>query len=627
MSLILTSNEGSELDSANNSGAFTAFAYQNRLLNTLRIPADSEIAVQSVKINRPQEILANSANSRFGHFFGPNLAKNATNLEDTTMPIFRGEIAGLEESDGNPKAFNIDGFAKAVETGFKNQTWHPSMVTSSVVGGIDVIDRSVTVDTVYDPADATKWLGYDWQFTQTAAANTNKTADFKFVDISQDLTNQGTAIGTTVSTTSETGFQVQARSRPISQNNGSCIIDFNGANASSDNNTWIAGLSRINTQKTNGTTIPNKYFTHDTPQFTTCGGKCYCDIAVVRDATDGLLRVFQSSTKGNAGIKFMSEVIYYGSWNANFATQYDIQTNAKKYQKVEFVLDNEHILIWLVNDVGAKTLLADYGTLQAAGAIKNQCLNPTNCAKWAMYPVMATRVKSSGVSSSMVLESLTHYPAYPEYNAAEYHKWDWWGSCENGGGILLNSATKLENRPWNRSDTATLLAPLVLNVAKGMKDYEHQVITQKLGPEGSEAAISTKGFESAELYGFKNFPSSEKGTGTDLITNIQSASVPTENGNTQSLFVRLNNFTQQSMNARMGTISNIVAHLPRFDTAGRDTGPMYFEPSERTYLDLNNPSEMVVNDFDVDFVYENERQARNLVGKTVVMFHIRKKLA
>tara|TARA_R110000803_G_scaffold17901_4_gene48123 strand:+ start:135 stop:1106 length:972 start_codon:yes stop_codon:yes gene_type:complete len=323
----------------------------------------------------------------------------------------------------------------------------------------------------------------------------------------------------------------------------------------------------------------------------------------------------------------MKEVIYYGAWNANFNTQYDIAENTKKYHKVEFVLDNEHLLIFLINDVGAKTLLCDYGTLQAAGAVKNQCLNPTNCAKWAMYPVMATRKPATGASNAMTLDSLTHYPAYPKYDAAQYHKWDWWGSCEHGGGILLNAATKLENRPWNNANEATLLAPLILNAAKGMKDYEHQVITQKLGPVGSEAAISTKGFESAELYGFRNFPSSEKGTGTDLITNIQSASIPTENGNTMSLFVRLNNFTQQSMNARMGTISNIVAHLPRFDTAGNDNGPLYFEPSERTYLDLNNPNEMVINDFDVDFVYENERQARNLVGKTVVMFHIRKKLA
>jgi len=75
----------------------------------------------------------------------------------------------------------------------------------------------------------------------------------------------------------------------------------------------------------------------------------------------------------------------------------------------------------------------------------------------------------------------------------------------------------------------------------------------------------------------------------------------------------------------MGTQSKIVAHLPRFDVSGNDTGGLYFEPSEKTYIDLNNPTDVYLNSFDVDYCYENEQLCKALVGKTITVFHIRQK--
>jgi len=91
-----------------------------------------------------------------------------------------------------------------------------------------------------------------------------------------------------------------------------------------------------------------------------------------------------------------------------------------------------------------------------------------------------------------------------------------------------------------------------------------------------------------------------------------------------SLFVRLNNFGLNSYNAGTGSISKILYSLPRFTNSGESSGNgLFFEPSQRVYLPLNNPAPLVVNEFSIDFVNENETLATDLSGKSNVMLHIR----
>ena len=80
------------------------------------------------------------------------------------------------------------------------------------------------------------------------------------------------------------------------------------------------------------------------------------------------------------------------------------------------------------------------------------------------------------------------------------------------------------------------------------------------------------------------------------------------------------------MNARQGTGSKIIAHLPRFDNSGKDVGGLYFEPHTPTYLSLGNSEDLLINSFDIDFVYDNETLCTALSGKTIVCLHIRDKL-
>ena len=94
---------------------------------------------------------------------------------------------------------------------------------------------------------------------------------------------------------------------------------------------------------------------------------------------------------------------------------------------------------------------------------------------------------------------------------------------------------------------------------------------------------------------------------------------------TASMFIRFHAGQQQSYNANTGSISKIVYACPRFDINGSVDGPLYYEPNERVYIDLNNPSALTLTNMAIDIVDVNEQLIPNLDGQTQINFHIRKK--
>ena len=93
----------------------------------------------------------------------------------------------------------------------------------------------------------------------------------------------------------------------------------------------------------------------------------------------------------------------------------------------------------------------------------------------------------------------------------------------------------------------------------------------------------------------------------------------------ESVFIRLNSLTQRSTNGATGNESKIIYHCPRFDNSGNETGGLFFEPGEKTYLDLRNAQDIQVSDFSIDIIDKRERYAKSVVGSTIVCLHIRSK--
>ncbi len=88
-------------------------------------------------------------------------------------------------------------------------------------------------------------------------------------------------------------------------------------------------------------------------------------------------------------------------------------------------------------------------------------------------------------------------------------------------------------------------------------------------------------------------------------------------------FVRVKNLTHQTFTMANKAFSKILYCIPRFDSTGSDTGNLFFEASEKTYVKLNNTTVRNIISLDIDLVNSLEKIATNYVGQTVVIFHIR----
>lgn len=91
-----------------------------------------------------------------------------------------------------------------------------------------------------------------------------------------------------------------------------------------------------------------------------------------------------------------------------------------------------------------------------------------------------------------------------------------------------------------------------------------------------------------------------------------------------SSFIRIPNLTHKSFNGAQSGISKILYQLPQFSNDGRQFGPLYFEANEKTYVKLNNPAPMILNHLQIQIVDSQERELNSLVGDTQIVFHVRK---
>jgi len=633
MSLVITSNIGQENNTAA-SNAFKPYSYQNRLLNTMKIPPNSEIALQSAKINKNGLFVLDRTNSGFCHYFGrPVEDLFFDNIDNSTSSPFRAVIgAGEAFRAGDVKnEVNIDDMVGEIQKGINEAAFHPSLI-------VDNSNTNVAISSKYDSSSQV-FEGFKFVATQQTAKTNLSAAGVTWTSLNangDDTRYAFTQLNGKVTSTTDRGFYVQSRQYPISQNNGTCVFNFSEANTAGGN--WMCGLSRINVRRDNpdgSYDYMPSYFVEPAAnsalrQGVTVGGQNrFFDVAVVRYGNE--LRVFQSGSRtqlGQDGI-WCNAVTYFGAHNASFGTVYDINTNSDNYTKVRFTLTNEELKIELGTDANAYTLLCDYTTLRAGGAVKNECLNPINSCKWAMYPVCAVG-GTVAAGRGITLAGIDHYSNYPLFNEALYFKHDYWGSLQRYNQTVFGLS--IEMRDWNNFSRTTsshgagaigLLPPQGVNASGGMAGYDSLIITARSNAYGNEI---TSLCNTQATLGFVGDPVSRPLTPpNNLVTTNESSTTPLLISNI-SLFIRLNNFTQNTINARQGTTSKIIAHLPRFDNSGNETGGLYFEPHDRVYVALNNPQELLINSFDVDIVYENETFCKALTGKTVVCFHIRQRM-
>ena len=236
---------------------------------------------------------------------------------------------------------------------------------------------------------------------------------------------------------------------------------------------------------------------------------------------------------------------------------------------------------------------------------------PINQAQWCLHPVFQIGHSEDNASGKIEFHTyegidITGYDPTTKYKGGWYETMELIGRdqlCEN-----------VESRIFNQTYDATPYAQDNTNASGGV-DGSHVLILQE-----SDVYEPSYRANAMDLLGF-NRDVVDTPTVVGSQSTFESIKIPTLINN-MSLFVRLNNLGQNVLNAFTGNRSKIIAHLTKLET---ETGIVSYEPNNFVWLDLDNPADINLTDFDISINYINEQYARTLVGDSIVCLYFREK--
>ena len=465
---------------------------------------------------------------------------------------------------------------------------------------------------------------------------------------------------------------------PISTFGGVCEFQIGGCTLQNiragvvDNRTcrFMCGLSRVSTTSSGNAARrpapPNFFFQAGAAQVGSFppgpsqGGLLawianYFDYAVCVDG-GGFLRVIQCSqtqnvpTGANGGglqnDSARTQNIDYtqgGTAGAPFNTPYVFSDlsgftaltgagNASNFTAVNFKVEGEVVTIQMRNAGGLVPLI----TFNAgAGAVN---IKPAQQTCWNMQPIMlmnlAKQRPGAAQASARVIGDynikLNSYEQVPDVNNTFGNNIHVPSTSPSYYNALLSQENGVSGL-YHRIERAVDSVLPYSDINRGLGVYLGNRPVVILAEDG--VYTPSQGANSRDLLGFNGFPAAlqtlppwvaDAFDGTRITTQRLGSGVIPAGVSTKSLFIRIDNLTQETINAGNGNMSRIIAHLPISDNL-KDAGKIFYEPNSLTYLDLKNVEPMRVNFLDASVVYADERVCRSLVGSSVIVIHIREK--
>ncbi len=623
MSLLITSNSPAR-DNFNSGdaqqGLNKSYSYQNNLQDTFKIPKNSEIAVQSVKLNRSGNITLDSGNSVYAFYFGEELGTfNANNEEidqsmTTSTPwqksIVETEVfTGEDEEFGNDAAVtsvnitdNVNGIARRFQANLNRNLWHPMLLQNAST----TINPGAKV-TPQRNGSGLDWLGWNIQVSNngssTNASNISASwlgngynGDGEGADYSYDPKSGAlTAPANNFSPCVGTQF-------PLSLANGSFSIELLKKSGIYQR----YGLTRA----TNGSRagdfngVPS-YFDDEE------GGNFY-DYSVEIENNGAIKVYYAGAVDTDTGELSMINLNYGATKNAS--------TLNIKY--IRFVIKNEQVSIIIENASGVATVLTDGTSATSASNLK-----PVNMVTRFLYPKVDLEAGETCLINEFFGVNIANHQyanggLYDEdgdfeENQPNYAFHDFYNYLLDWAGVSGNLYAQVLDCEREKQVDKRFLVGLNTN---GQCDYKITFLTAPDSRYENTNRCNTQfllGFPNRSLVNVANTTSAT----TPFTKTFISDSAPEIQG-TQSLFVRLKNMTFESVNLAKSAKSKILYHLPAFSGNGTRVGALFFEPSERVYLKLNNTEDLYLSTIEIDIVYSDETLAECLQGKTTVCLHI-----
>jgi len=607
MSLVIASNEIS--GTTIKAGQFqSAFSWSNHMNQPIKLKPNSEVAVQSLKVNKDGTISINPS-TIFYIYYGVKLADGSITLDNTTSAIHVSDlgVSGAEE-------VSVEELAEKITTGLNKALPNPETFG---LAECEVIRNT----------EGTDFKGFSFKFTsRTTGASLNNIPQTwnsifqKYIGTGTGLTfnsagNTLTPIANYSERNGKAFYNIAiGEDTPLALNHGEYIVDLANAGGCA----WGVGLRRCVGVK--GDTYPDIY---DATISDLGYDQHYADFCVyaVQDKIGGVgqnfkIRAYHSTYSASRVLNTdeplsMREVDYTGA--EDFDDIYNWSTNASTITKIKFQVRNEIVKVSLLDGEGGDFTLLETGDKGAKyNPVRDTCRN--------LYP-MAFCTQNASNNRFLTVDKwsgreITNF----NYSSPEN---DWWAYLTQND-LERREAIPVETRPFMNSDNAITHTYKGINASGVMADYDYVMI---LRPEPRLYTDSARA-KADELFGFPRVVvldnATKSGSNLEISTYLSSASPIIKS--TTSLFVRLNNLPVKSFNAGQSRRSQIVYSAPRFSTGtDQSVGALFYECPEKTYIALDNPNELSLNTIDIDIVNENETLASDLLGKSVCVLHFREK--
>jgi hypothetical protein len=673
MSLVVCSNNKDETNLYDRNSLDQApYRFRNHLTNPVILPPNSEVAVQSVKINK-DSLIQTSPSDIWFQYFGERLDTSADpNKVDrsTSNPIMCSLLDLNRET--KPLYLNLTDYIQRLTDGMRRGMPHPDIdmtTTDGVASGtfaevvrtgghssaefnnirMNFAMLSSAGNGVYDP-DSPGDIGLastDWKFLTDAYSQARTMS----VVLDAGDNNKMKVSCTADSIAGGGNNNVCWLNRnPVSHLGGVFEIDLTGlhsggANAESINIPFAIGLSRgtgnefgqvAYLDRTAGDLSKNPHF-YD---FVVYGEQ-------IRAGGEFFLRVGHSvlnpleDTRETARPISMEEIIYYDNndgsafsgltpWRAGDVVQagtegYNLSRNWAKFDRLRFIIDGEEVRVEMESSQGGANgaVVADTPVIltsytEATENLSGQPINypkPAGQTCWNLYP----KVMIAGNGRSITIDkydgrAMTYQGTSTDADSVDS---SWYVRMVKEGDIRL--CMELDTRyMYLMTDADNDYRPVPADDSDAfMENYHYVVILGNGEPhytDTSRANLQARlGHSRAVLTGTTG---ATQVYNSDLIPNLMDRS---------SLFIRLDNFTQTTFNSGTGRPSKILYQVPRFDSSNRETGlALYYEPHQRTYIKLNNTDEIALNEIHLSLCDNLERLAdRGITGKTIVCLHFK----
>ena len=605
MSLIITSNTPSKEVGESSVGINRPFSYVNNLNDTLKIPANAKVAVQSIKINKDSRFNISSINNKFSFFYGELLDENFNNANNSEINSFAVSTSLLNPKDSSDDTFQVtpEDLAGIIQTAGRKALFHPNLLlsTNNASSFYTEVDRN---------SSELDFEGFKFyvESTRNASVSSNRTANW----ITTNPAETNDAIYDTntgvLSNGDNQDRQYLGTDYPLDLLGGVCEFEI------TTNQEMKFGLTRnlrVNDIEGNplpqftGPVVPWWETNNDFPEFDYYDYVCVVEadftmkIYSAEPATDTLLEMIEFD------YRFMNGGDYYNASSDNI-------------KKVSFQVKNEQVTIKFIDDNGSIFTLTDGTSSTSASNVKGINMNTR-----FLYPKVTLTAFGDITLSQFQGVNITNWTYGDEFidsnGIVQTLFMDYYA-------YVINNLYRQEQSLWilARDMDCKYTKSVDFSDLKGLDSFGLANYQPAIFTSIDNNYEFTSGANTSRLFGFSNRNPALK-TGQQSVApyqfNFVSDEVPIAT-DTQSIFVRLNSFTHETYNMGIGNYSKIIYHLPAFNNDGLTAGTFWYDANPMVYIDLNNTEPLFINDISIDLVKADETLADELIGKTIIVLHV-----